>query len=388
MKRPIYLFIVISLLLGLQPPLAVFAQETSPEPDSGEVLCPLGIYFESPDDCAPFGPSQTLTEMARMGLDYPLQPLPATAPDANLNYVPYNYYEITEYSSNYYPSLNAAQDKRGAIRAIGPGEKIYLTYIDVVEGNRGTFFQNAAGEWFPGDGRRVSVASFQGLEFFATPRHPFGWLLQDAEVRNEPLMHANIPASHTLRRNALVTVYQTISVEGVEWHMIGLDEWVEARFVGVVFPNTAPPEAVANGRWIDVNLAEQTLAVYDNHKLVFATLIASGLDPFWTRPGLFQIYKKKETENMSGSFEADRSDYYYLENVPYTMYFDKARAIHGAYWLTSTFLGYPRSHGCVNMSIGDAAWVYRWAQEGDWVHVYDPSGITPTDPAIYGDGGA
>jgi hypothetical protein len=64
----------------------------------------------------------------------------------------------------------------------------------------------------------------------------------------------------------------------------------------------------------------------------------------------------KETEDMSGAFEADRSDYYYLEKVPYTLYFDKARAIHGAYWRTS--LGYEQSHGCVNMSIGDAAWVF------------------------------
>jgi hypothetical protein len=44
------------------------------------------------------------------------------------------------------------------------------------------------------------------------------------------------------------------------------------------------------GRWIDVDLAEQTLAVYDNYQLVFATVIATGLEPFWTKPGLFQIY--------------------------------------------------------------------------------------------------
>jgi hypothetical protein len=38
---------------------------------------------------------------------------------------------------------------------------------------------------------------------------------------------------------------------------------------------------------------------------------------------------------MQGAFEADRSDFYYLEDVPWTMYYDQARAIHTAYWRTS-----------------------------------------------------
>jgi lipoprotein-anchoring transpeptidase ErfK/SrfK len=128
--------------------------------------------------------------------------------------------------------------------------------------------------------------------------------------------------------------------------------------------------------------------VYDNQRLVFATLISTGVEPFWTRPGLFPIYQKKELENMSGAFEADRSDYYYLENVPWTMYFDKSRALHGAYWARSVYFGYQRSHGCVNLSVGDSHWLYNWAREGDWVYIHDPSGLTPTDPAKYGEGGA
>jgi lipoprotein-anchoring transpeptidase ErfK/SrfK len=120
--------------------------------------------------------------------------------------------------------------------------------------------------------------------------------------------------------------------------------------------------------------------------MVFATLIASGIEPFWTKPGVFQIYQKYDSTPMRGSFEADRSDAYYLEDVPWTMYYDKARALHGAYWHNG--FGTPRSHGCVNMSVGDARWLYDWAGEGDWVYVWDPSGETPTDPEIYGDGGA
>ena len=107
-------------------------------------------------------------------------------------------------------------------------------------------------------------------------------------------------------------------------------------------------------------------------------MIASGVEPFWTRPGSYQIYSKVESETMRNN---DPSDFYYLENVPWTMYFDGPRALHGAYWRTR--FGYPQSHGCVNLSVGDAHWLYDWAQEGDWVFVHDPTGKTPTDPALY-----
>jgi lipoprotein-anchoring transpeptidase ErfK/SrfK len=147
-----------------------------------------------------------------------------------------------------------------------------------------------------------------------------------------------------------------------------------------------PPPGVENGRWIEVNLFEQTLAVYDQNTLIYATLVATGLDPFFTKPGLFQIQRKLESTFMSGSFAADRSDYYYLEDVPWTMYYDHARALHGAYWRTA--YGFPQSHGCVNLTPADAHWLFDWANVNDWVYVWDPSGNTPTDPNYYGEGGA
>jgi len=41
----------------------------------------------------------------------------------------------------------------------------------------------------------------------------------------------------------------------------------------------------------------------------------------------------------------------------------------------------------VNLSVADSHWLYDWANEGDYVYVWDPSGKTPTDPALYGSGG-
>jgi hypothetical protein len=225
---------------------------------------------------------------------------------------------------------------------------------------------------------------FQGLTFQHTPLNSFGWIVPlnpTAETKRTPGKEIDDYTGHTLTEYDLVQIYATQKVGDEEWFLIGPDEWLDSNLVGRVMPNTSPPEGVTNDRWIEVNLLEQTLAVYDHRQLVFATMIATGLEPFWTRPGLFQIYDRYDSTLMRGAFEADQSDFYYLQEVPWTMYYDEARALHGAYWRTR--FGFPQSHGCINMAPGDAHWLFDWAQEGDWVYVWDPSGKTPTDPSFY-----
>jgi lipoprotein-anchoring transpeptidase ErfK/SrfK len=236
------------------------------------------------------------------------------------------------------------------------------------------------GGWIPGKGARVGeYSTFQGLVFHDTPRNYFGWTFEQIPVKQAP-GYSSQNTGQSLLPFTVIQIYDTQNVEGADWNMVGINQWVEARKVAQVVINTTMPEGANSQRWIDVNLAEQTLAVYDAGELVFATVIASGLEPFWTRPGLFQIFQKKETENMRNS---DPSDFYYLDNVPWTMYFDGARALHGAYWRTR--FGYPQSHGCVNLSVGDSHWLFNWAVVGDWVYVHDSTGMTPTDPSLYPD---
>ncbi len=269
----------------------------------------------------------------------------------------------------------------------------YISYIDeqYVDGKR--FYQVEYGEWMTANDiiRLGSVPLFQGVQLSRTPKNAFGWVLSylspgPVETKRTPGYQNQDYTGHVLNNQDLVQVYGVEKVGEDEWYMVGPDEWLPDRVVARVLPNTTPPQGVPGDRWIEVNLYEQTLAVYDQGELVFATLIASGLEPFWTRPGLFQIYRKLDSGPMSGSFEADRSDAYYLEDVPWTMYYDDARALHGAYWRAN--LGFPQSHGCVNLTVGDSRWIFDWAQEGDWVYVWDPSGKTPVDPNAYTQGGA
>ena len=74
-----------------------------------------------------------------------------------------------------------------------------------------------------------------------------------------------------------------------------------------------------------------------------------------------------------------------MQSVPWVLYVDKARAMHDAYWPKE--YGHARPHGYVNLSPTDAHWLYDWAKEGAYVHVFDPSGETPTDSETHSEGG-
>jgi hypothetical protein len=377
MKRLLFLLTGMTLLATINPVRIASAQENPPttEPESGAVVCEPTPYPATSDKCVPLGPSHYLSELVRLGITFPPRPLPAYKPDPALTQLPYFYFHLED---DYVPIYSGPGEKGPGTNQFPPGF-VYVSYIDRVDSG-GVYYLLQNGAWIPGKGARVGeISAFQGLAFHSTPRNSFGWPFEQIPVKLAP--GYNAPESGVwLNPFSIVQIYDTQNIDNADWNMIGPNQWVEARKVAQVVVNTAPPEGVTTNRWIEVNLAEQTLSVYDNRALVFATVIASGLEPFWTKPGLFQIFQKKETETMRNS---DPSDFYYLDNVPWTMYFDGARALHGAYWRTR--FGYPQSHGCVNLSVGDSHWLFNWAVEGDWVYVHDPSGLTPTDPSLYKD---
>ena len=130
--------------------------------------------------------------------------------------------------------------------------------------------------------------------------------------------------------------------------------------------NVVPPAYLGlNERWIDINLSTQTLSAYEGNKLVFSTLISSGLPAYPTVTGQFRIYLEYQIQTMDGrTLGYD----YVVEDVPWVMYFFEDYAIHGAYWHNN--FGNPMSHGCVNMSVAEAQWIYAWASIGTLVNVH------------------
>jgi hypothetical protein len=362
------------------------------DPASPVVLCLPGVYSSAPGDCAPLGPSSYLTGLADVGIILPLTPLPASPTDPALEKVEVSYGEVrTENAPIFGSTEDAAQyRKKDAVQKLN-GDFVFISYTQIAEVNGKKLYEVAPNQWMTAnDVSRIGVLpSSRGLVFSRTPSNDFGWVLtywasEAIQTKRTPGTQAADYTGRVLELYEIVQIYDETSVDGARWYLVGPDEWAPGEYIARVDVNTTPPTDVPGDRWMEINLDEQTLMVYDRRELVFATIIASGFDPFWTRPGLFQIREKLDSTYMRGAFEADLSDAYYLEDVPWTMYFDGARALHGAYWRAK--MGFEQSHGCVNLTVGDAHWIFDWADVGDWVYVWDPSGETPTDPTLYGPG--
>jgi lipoprotein-anchoring transpeptidase ErfK/SrfK len=366
---------------------SIFAQDST-DPDQpvytetyeGLPLCLPGVYLIAPADCLPMGPSQTLTTWARKGISIPQKPLDAVHPDASYLVLDKKYAKLNLQSgvqASWYPNLDSAIAGWGAYQTIPLGTTQYISYVNESDYAGNPYLQNEEGLWIRGSPTRYS--SFMGLLFDKQPS-TFGWIVDNTTPRQEPSYNAKTTNSELIKETA-VSIYDKVEAEGTTWYMIGIGKWVERKAIRAVYPHTDAPSGVDNGRWIEINLYEQTLSVYENNQLKFATLVATGYAPYYTQPGLFHIQEKKEFETMTGAFATGKTDYYLLEDVPWTIYYDSPRAMHGAYW--RPMFGFEFSHGCVNLSVGDSHWLYDWAVVGDWVYVFDPSGATPTDPEFY-----
>lgn len=133
-----------------------------------------------------------------------------------------------------------------------------------------------------------------------------------------------------------------------------------------VQPTPAPTPvagAPSSGKWIDIDISKQTITAYEGSTAVKSVLVSTGVARHPTPVGKYAIYSKYSAVNMSGGTRG--VDYYYLPNVPWTMFFVGGYAIHGTYWHHN--FGHPMSHGCVNLSTADAKWFYDWAPKGTTV---------------------
>ena len=384
MKQKLIQLVIFSVLLMTAWLLLEEASFVSAAPNLyfDQPLCIPGMSDDS--SCLMAGPAMKVQELKVAGFPFPFRDLPAASPSDDLNQMPVLIGKINlpeDQPAPIYASFEDAIAGESPVSQIAPGNLRYISYFDRREHNGKAYLQLVTGGWMRA--APTAVTNFQGLRFFDVPRNDFGWVVDQTPSYRSPSFSANLNPQVYYREN-VIQVYNTRVAEGVTWYQIAPDQWVNSMKARVVSVNTIPPDEVGSDHWIEINLEQQTLVVYEENQIIFATLIASGLEPFFTQPGVFNIYEKLPLETMQGAFEADRSDFYYLQDVPWTMYFDQARALHTAYW--RTYFGYPQSHGCINLSPGDANWLYQWADEGDIVWVHDPSGRTPTDEEYYGPG--
>lgn len=223
------------------------------------------------------------------------------------------------------------------------------------------------GRWVPLDiARFAQPSTFSGVLINGLDM-PFAWVLWPHCAANAPAGERSCEGSGQLTRYQLVNIYATVNVRGWNWHLIGPGMWTNQQNLSIVSP-TAPTNP--GGRWVDVNTYEQNLVAYQDSVPVMATLISSGVkNGEWdTWPGTYRIRLRIEIGPMDGAAGSD--DFYSLEQVPYAMYFGWLLSLHGTYWHDS--FGYTHSHGCVNLTISDAKWLYEnWVTEGMTVIVHE-----------------
>lgn len=218
----------------------------------------------------------------------------------------------------------------------------------------------------------VTTSLFSGVHLSEDDlEYPLAWVL----VNLYPSRYPGGDPSETndkIWRYTMVHIFSTVEVDNWNWYQIGIDQWVKQTQVAKILPVEMPDEVNTN-RWMSIDLYEQVLIAYEDKTPVFATLISSGMADWETNEGVFDIYLRFNRTLMTGGGE---EDFYYLQEVPWTMYFDGDIALHGAYWHDG--FGYRRSHGCVNISVMDAYTLYHWSSVE-----FDPDDPDDTGASVY-----
>ena len=122
----------------------------------------------------------------------------------------------------------------------------------------------------------------------------------------------------------------------------------------------AAPPAPGGGRAVVVSLGQQALWAYENGEIVRSTYVSTGTEKFRTPPGYFTVNTKVPVQDMAGVIGGE---FYDVPNVPNVLYFtDRDHAIHGTYRHEN--FGTTMSHGCINLPMDVAEWMYAWAPVG------------------------
>jgi lipoprotein-anchoring transpeptidase ErfK/SrfK len=174
--------------------------------------------------------------------------------------------------------------------------------------------------------------------------------------------------------------------DGEAWYrlhdeLLRVDYHVPATHVRLIADEELTPLAAdvdPGKKFVQVNLIEQTLTAYEGQEVVLHTKVSTGLPslgrvaglPTETPRGNFNIDPKVPSKHMGDGQLTAEIGAYELPGVPWTCFFEHSTGIafHGTYWHDN--FGGRMSHGCVNMRVEDAKWLYRWstpvAEPSDW----------------------
>ena len=276
--------------------------------------------------------------------------------DPSYGVLKYQYAEVVNPRARVYASFEDAYGKTGNYGHL-PKSPAYVAYSSSRMSDAGqTFYQVNYGWMAAEDLQPLTPSTFTGVLITRPVAFRFGWVLTDTQSVNT----AGEPVQVYKRYQIVHEVPTTAQKPGFIAN--GSDEWLPENNVAMVNPQVPADAGPNTCRFIYANLNTQTLSVFDNCKLVFATLISSGKNS-WTFEGRFAILYKVDYSSIMPP--AESTSEYYIEGVPYFMTYSGNFGFHGAYWHDN--FGTAASHGCINLAPADAKWLYEWAGLGERV---------------------
>ncbi len=312
-----------------------------------------------PTETATVTPTETVTETPSPTPTVTPTPQPAwyTPLDPSLGVLKYKYAEVTDPQARIYRTVEDAVAQNGNF-GILEHFPAYVSILDETTRDGRTYDMVYYG-WIEADKLSpLTPSPFTGIQVTRPVDFRFGWVLAETQSVNA----AGMPVQ-TYSRYQIVIEVPTVT-ENPGFIAVGPDEWLPEDQVAVINPQV-PAEAGEICRFIHVDLAEQTLSVYENCQLTFATLISSGQNSLWTFAGQFGITYKVAYSNITPP-DGSTSEYY-IEGVPYFMTYYGNLGFHAAYWHDN--FGTRASHGCINLASADAKWLYDWADIGEYVFI-------------------
>ena len=127
------------------------------------------------------------------------------------------------------------------------------------------------------------------------------------------------------------------------------------------------PASTGGEHWIEISIGSQYMWAWEGDVVVYEGYVSTGRTGLFDTPeGTFYINSKLESQTMSGVLGGES---YNVPDVPWVMYFtDRGHAIHGTYWHNN--FGTPMSHGCINLPMDVAEWIYSWSSIGTRVVIH------------------
>jgi lipoprotein-anchoring transpeptidase ErfK/SrfK len=233
-------------------------------------------------------------------------------------------------------------------------------------------------------------SDFHGVELNDEITLPIGWVVgvnTSAPTYEIDIQSDKVTAKGNKKRMEMLALrYRYRLVNEIDYFQLKDGEWIRDRFIRMTTPGPRPAEVGPTERWIDIDISEQTLVVFEGDRPVYATLISSGKESkvkekdHSTPRGQWRVREKHIASTMDGDGSAAGDLPYSIEDVPYIMYFHKSYATHGAFWHRN--YGTQMSHGCVNLAPLDAKWVFFYANpqipqgfHGNWSTEKDPGSM-------------